>query len=236
MPWFKVDDNLAFHHKVVTAGNAALGLWVRAGSWSAQQLTDGFIPAAVAGVLGSKAQAGRLVNAGLWVEVDGGYRFHEWDQRQPSRENVLENRKKEADRKAKGRAAAAEKNAANPTNTQVNGSRPAGTDAGVPGGVTAGVRSTRPDPTRPVPKGGDAPHETNGRPQAIPEPPSKCEKHRDDPTPPPCGQCGDARRAADEWRTNRSRRQRTAPRCTQHPLQAAHNCRVCASERRAATA
>ena len=44
MSWFKVDDQLAFNAKVVAAGNEAMGLWVRAGSWSAAQLTDGFIP------------------------------------------------------------------------------------------------------------------------------------------------------------------------------------------------
>ena len=33
--WFKVDDNLALHPKVLGAGNAAMGMWVRAGSWSA---------------------------------------------------------------------------------------------------------------------------------------------------------------------------------------------------------
>lgn len=31
MPWFKVDDTLALHGKVVAAGNPAMGLWVRAG-------------------------------------------------------------------------------------------------------------------------------------------------------------------------------------------------------------
>ena len=44
MPWFRVDDNLGFHHKVIAAGNPAMGLWVRAGSVCASQLTDGFVP------------------------------------------------------------------------------------------------------------------------------------------------------------------------------------------------
>ena len=44
MSWFKVDDQLAFNAKIVAAGNEAMGLWVRAGSWSAAQLTNGFIP------------------------------------------------------------------------------------------------------------------------------------------------------------------------------------------------
>ena len=33
MPWFNVDDGFAFHRKAVRAGNAAIGLWTRAGSW-----------------------------------------------------------------------------------------------------------------------------------------------------------------------------------------------------------
>lgn len=149
MTWFKVDDSLAFHHKTVAAGNAAMGLWVRAGSWSAQQLTDGYIPTAVVGVLGSRAQAARLVRVGLWDEVDGGYRFHQWSERQPSREEVIVRRRNEAERKAKARAARAEKNSAIPAKVQVNDECPGGTDVGVPRGVPAGVRSTRPDPTRP---------------------------------------------------------------------------------------
>lgn len=84
MPWFRVDDNLAFHAKALAAGNAAMGLWVRAGSWSMQQLTDGYIPAQVARQLGKKIEAERLVVAGLWTEGGDGYHFHEWVGRQPS--------------------------------------------------------------------------------------------------------------------------------------------------------
>jgi len=88
MPWFRVDDNLALHTKVLTAGNGAMGLWVRAGSWSMQQLTDGHIPTQVARQLGTRAEASRLVTAGLWVETEGGYDFHEWVGRQPSARDV----------------------------------------------------------------------------------------------------------------------------------------------------
>lgn len=88
MPWFKVDDTLAFHAKTVAAGNAAMGLWVRAGSWSMQTLTDGFIPDHMARQLGTTKEANRLVEAGLWDRAEGGYRFHEWAERQPSAEDV----------------------------------------------------------------------------------------------------------------------------------------------------
>lgn len=84
MPWFRVDDNLAFHTKALTAGNAAMGLWVRAGSWSMQQLTDGRVPFTVARQLGSKAEASRLVAAGMWTVDGDAYTFHEWEGRQPS--------------------------------------------------------------------------------------------------------------------------------------------------------
>lgn len=106
MPWFKVDDNLALHAKVLAAGNGAMGLWVRAGAWSMQQLTDGFVPNAIASTLGSKPEARRLVDAGLWDQKDDGYQFHEWEQRQPSRVQVHADREAAAERQRKAREAA----------------------------------------------------------------------------------------------------------------------------------
>lgn len=135
MPWFKVDDNLAFHAKVVAAGNAAMGLWVRAGSWSAQQLTDGKVPPHIVSALGgTRAHAKRLVEAGLWLLDDDGYRFHQWDERQPTREKVEAERAEAAERMRKAREA---KRAG-----EVRSNMPRS---------SAGVRvtPTRPDPTRP---------------------------------------------------------------------------------------
>lgn len=94
MPWFQVEDNLAFHPKVQRAGNSAMGLWVRAGSWSMQNLTDGCIPHDIAAFLGSSKDAARLVDVGLWYQKDDGYEFHDWLVRQRSRGKV------EADREA----------------------------------------------------------------------------------------------------------------------------------------
>lgn len=94
MPWFQVEDNLCFNPKAQKAGNGAMGLWVRAGSWSMQNLTDGFIPHDIAVLLGNAKEADRLVAAGLWHRKDEGFEFHEWLQRQRSRGKV------EADREA----------------------------------------------------------------------------------------------------------------------------------------
>lgn len=94
MVWFKVDDNLAFHQKTLAAGNAAMGLWVRAGSWSGQTLSDGFVPDEMVKQLGTRSQAEKLVEVGLWRRLKTGFAFHEWDERQPTKAQV------EADREA----------------------------------------------------------------------------------------------------------------------------------------
>jgi hypothetical protein len=110
MVWFYVDDVLPFHERVLRAGNAAMGLWVRAGAWSSGQLTDGRIPAEVARQMGTAAEIRRLVDVGLWVSEDGGYRFHAWaedgtgQKRQPTKAEVEEKRRKERERKAAYRA------------------------------------------------------------------------------------------------------------------------------------
>lgn len=94
MVWFRVDDDLAFHRKSLKAGNAAMGLWVRAGAECASQLLDGFVPDEMALLIGTRALANKLVDAGLWHRVDGGFRFHQWEDRQPTKADV------EADRRA----------------------------------------------------------------------------------------------------------------------------------------
>jgi hypothetical protein len=89
MPWFKVDDSLAYHPKVLAAGNTALGVWLRAGSWSARHLTDGFIPESVLATLGgTRSNADALVKAGLWITESDGWRFHDWLEYQPRADDV----------------------------------------------------------------------------------------------------------------------------------------------------
>lgn len=89
MPWFKVDDKLHSHPKRHRAGLKAMGLWVISGSWSSDHLTDGLIPTDMLRTLGGTAtDARRLVEAGLWDVVDGGWRFHHWQDQNPSRSDV----------------------------------------------------------------------------------------------------------------------------------------------------
>ena len=103
MPWFRVDDRFAMHPKAVAAGNTALGLWVRAGSWCAQLLTDGHVPRGMLPALsGRPRDAQALVDAGLWVVTADGWSFHDWDTFQPSRANVEALRESRAQAGRKG--------------------------------------------------------------------------------------------------------------------------------------
>lgn len=61
-----VSDRFHSHPAVIAATPAAIGLWVRAASWSARHLTDGELPRAVVLELGAEQVAHELVHAGLW--------------------------------------------------------------------------------------------------------------------------------------------------------------------------
>lgn len=155
MPWFNVDDGFAFHRKAMLAGNAALGLWVRSGSWCAQQLTEGFVPHDMVEHLGTATQAKKLVRAGLWEPADGGYQFHEWsaEGRNPTRAEVAERRRRERERKATARAAKkskTEKSAKPQDNEACPPGNPDGVPGGIPQGVPGGVRSTTPLHSPPI--------------------------------------------------------------------------------------
>lgn len=93
MAWFKVDDGFWSHPKVLELSTAAVALWVRAGSWCSEHLTDGRVSRAALFMLRADIDAAtELVNAGLW-EIDGdGWLFHDWSRYQPSRDEVIERR------------------------------------------------------------------------------------------------------------------------------------------------
>lgn len=118
MTWFKVDDNLALHPKVLAAGNAAMGLWVRAGSWCAANLTDGSLPTAMVSPLGGRRRdAERLCEVGLWGKVDGGYQFKNWPEYQPTKVEIKRDREATAKRVSEWR----ERQRNTVTNTVTNG-------------------------------------------------------------------------------------------------------------------
>lgn len=103
MPWFKVDDQFGTHRKTVEAGNAACGLWVRAGSWSSANGTDGKLTKAAINTLsGTKAQVDRLVDVGFWVPNGRQMEFHDWFGFQPSALDTQLAKEKESQSGAEG--------------------------------------------------------------------------------------------------------------------------------------
>lgn len=112
MSWFKVDDRLCFHPKVLAAGNAAMGLWVRAGSWCAGfPERNGKVSAEILKSLGASLRdANRLVEVGLWSKDGDDFQFHDWEEFQPSKQQV--DARKEATRKRVAKHRNAKRNAA----------------------------------------------------------------------------------------------------------------------------
>lgn len=130
MPWFKVDDDFHDHPKVRRLGVGPVGLWTLCGSWSADNLTDGYVPVQVVRERGGKnwrRMADDLVAAGLWVpladpqranesktrvqrekvsrrDIPAGYMFHDWAKYQPTREHTLAAREANAARQRAKRA------------------------------------------------------------------------------------------------------------------------------------
>jgi hypothetical protein len=161
MTWFKVDDGFHSHAKAMTAGTAALGLWVRCGSWSAYHLTDGFVPANVAREYGSSSQIKALVTAGLWLSVDRGYQFNDFTDYNPTSEQVKADRGAAKERQRKAREAAKQKRDNERSSKEVT--PPSRRDNPV---TSPEVRSPRPDPTRP--EGSKEP--LTSEPTVLPEP------------------------------------------------------------------
>jgi general stress protein YciG len=168
-----------------------------------------------------------LVTARLWRRVKGGYRFHEWaadgdgTRRNPTKDEVEEDRRKKAEAGRKGGLA--------------SGKARSKTEARASPNASAGARGLVEPPTRPDP--------TEGRvggtgdllggtavTRASPEPPRQCLKHADDPDPPPCGPCADARRARERWDLAEAERKRNAPKCPKHRGQPADGCGLCRSD------
>lgn len=93
MAWFKVDDGFYTSLKFLSINREhqaqAAGLWLLAGTWSADKMTDGFVPYSVLNLwVYDEATLGQLLGVGLWIndEDRGGIQFHDWCDYQPTRE------------------------------------------------------------------------------------------------------------------------------------------------------
>ena len=139
MPWVRIDDHFDEHPKHALAGPLCWALWLAGLAYCNRNLTDGFIPWAVArtlvswnyldppdedgpnkgrnrlvtvsvtcGMSGndvtSEMVINRLIYAGLWQECDGGYKIHDYPDYQPSRKEIISQRKHNAERQHRHRS------------------------------------------------------------------------------------------------------------------------------------
>lgn len=107
MAWVKLDDAMPSHPKVLASGPLGFALDVAAICYSNAHDTDGFIPAValpavLPGLPTPRKHAKALVDAGRWHEVDGGWRIHDIDEYQFSREEQAERARKKREKAALG--------------------------------------------------------------------------------------------------------------------------------------
>lgn len=156
MTWFRVDDGFPEHPKVEALEAdprrymAAITVWTVMGADCARRLTDGFVsPARLTKVLhhlGKAATDGAsaLVAVGIWDVVDGGWKFHDWDEYQPTKAYVDASRKAKTERQRRWRGGRVDASTAMSTSSSTSSSVDEPGDA-------AHARVSRPVPTQPIP-------------------------------------------------------------------------------------
>lgn len=109
MTKFRVSERLhtdtRFRNVAVKAPDA-LALWLIAGSFSADKLSEGLVKDDELPWLipGAETLAAELVTAGIWKRVKGGYQFVGWLDDNPSKEQVEKDREAARKRMAKLRS------------------------------------------------------------------------------------------------------------------------------------
>ena len=126
MTWVKLDDGFFRHPKIRAAGRDARDLQLAALQYCNENLTDGFVPeyevlrlameaflepAAVSQAVESLLDARHFENP-MWRREANGYRLHDFHAYQPTREEVLADRRRNAERQADWRAKKAAEKAA----------------------------------------------------------------------------------------------------------------------------
>lgn len=91
---------------VIAAGEKAEVLFTRGLAFAARKPMDGFISdlqLTTFRLSAVKNRAAKLVEVGLWEQVDGGYRIRAWLKHNASKAEIEEKQRKDAERKRGGR-------------------------------------------------------------------------------------------------------------------------------------
>lgn len=116
MAWVSIDDQFHDHPKAEQVGPLGRDLYVAGLEYANRNLTDGFIPKATAGRLVSFYDipgigvtvnpydiVNLLLDAGLWIAVEGGFEIHDYLDYQPSAEEVTRRREQKRERQQRWR-------------------------------------------------------------------------------------------------------------------------------------
>jgi hypothetical protein len=131
MSWVRVDDKIAFHRKVVAAGNEAFGAWMRMTAWCADQLSDGIVPASIAWIIaghGREEVIEALVKHNLLEREADHFLIHDYHDHNPlaadvkAKRNEASKKKKEAGAKG-GRVSGEVRSSKSEASTKQTGSK-----------------------------------------------------------------------------------------------------------------
>jgi hypothetical protein len=103
MTWLKVDDKISGHMKVLKAGNAAFGAWVRMAAWCAERESDGVLPAEAAALYGNQEEIAALLRVGLLHTHPEGYEVHDFLKYNPSHAHMEAERARWAEKRGRDR-------------------------------------------------------------------------------------------------------------------------------------
>lgn len=153
MAWFKVDDRLHSSAKIMSIPKrqrlAAVGLWALAGSWCADQETDGAVPSYMIEVFGApNSVVTALCDARMWEQTPTGFQFINWEEYQPTRAELEDRREQNREKLRKWRERNRVTNQV--TENDVTGYEPVSNPTG--GEVTnPAPNPSQPDPSQPDP-------------------------------------------------------------------------------------
>lgn len=151
MPWVRLDDTFTEHPKIAALSAGAFRLHVEAICYSARNLTDGVIPddalRRVSGARSATKYAQELHAIGAWERAENAWVIHDYLHFQPSREQVMSDREKARERKAKSRS----------SRRDSTRDKPPGHAVTPPPGHAVSHGGSHTTPTRPDPKPSSSP-------------------------------------------------------------------------------
>ena len=205
--YIRVHDGIEDHPKIAPLSDAAFRLLVTTWGWCSRHRTDGRVPPEVWKKRGTKRTRAELEAAGLVDVQDGRPEMHDYLEHQRSAALIEE--KKEAKRRAGAVGnhrrwhvphgkydpdcplCIADASHVRSQTPSQNGS---GSDRKTSPETETETETETDIPMAELVKGGHQPARARDSP-----PPPRCPRHLNDPDPPNCGQCADARRDREAW-------------------------------------